>query len=141
MWKIWTDPELVMRWWGPEIFTCPRAEIDFREGGVSLVCMRSAHYMEGKEFYNIWNYKKIIPLQSIEFTQNLSDQSGNKMDPARLGMPSDFPMDIRTVVTFKDLGNDKTEMTVVEYADMGQTAHFAKIGLEQCADKMVRIFV
>ena len=23
VWKVWTEPELVMRWWGPDRFTCP----------------------------------------------------------------------------------------------------------------------
>lgn len=49
VWKAWTDPEQVMRWWGPEGFTSPVAMIDFREGGTSLVCMRSP---EGQDFYN-----------------------------------------------------------------------------------------
>ena len=30
VWKAWTDPELVMRWWGPTGFTCPVAQMDFR---------------------------------------------------------------------------------------------------------------
>jgi hypothetical protein len=96
--------------------------------------------MGGQDIYSIWNYKKIVPMQRIEFIQNLADKAGNKIDPVRLGMPPDFPMDIPTVVTFKDLGNNKTEMTVTEYADMGQTTRFAQMGLEQSLDKMVAIF-
>ena len=49
VWKAWTDPEQVMRWWGPEGFTSPVAMIDFREGETSLVCMRPP---EGQDFYN-----------------------------------------------------------------------------------------
>lgn len=79
-------------------------------------------------------------MKSIEFVQNFADKDGNKMDPTKLGMPADFPMDIRTMVTFKDLGDNKTEMTVTEYADMGQMTKFAKIGLEQSLDKMYKIF-
>jgi uncharacterized protein YndB with AHSA1/START domain len=37
VWKAWSDPEYVRRWWGPEGFTSPLATIDFREGGISLV--------------------------------------------------------------------------------------------------------
>lgn len=55
LWRAWTDPEQVMRWWGPDNFTSPLAKIDFREGGKSLVCMRSP---EGQDFYNIWEYIK-----------------------------------------------------------------------------------
>ncbi len=41
MWKAWVEPERVKQWWGPANFTCPLAEMDFREGGTSLVCMRA----------------------------------------------------------------------------------------------------
>src|SRR5258708_30842448 len=87
VWKAWTDPTLVMRWWGPDKFTCPSAKIDFREGGISLVSMRAAKEMGGQEFFSIWAYKKIVPLQSIEFIQSLSDKDGNKVPPTTLGMP------------------------------------------------------
>ena len=141
VWKIWTDPELVKRWWGPDMFICPSAKIDFRVGGTSIVCMRSPKVFDGgKDMYSIWSYKEISPLQRIEFIQNLADEAGNKMNPSSLGMPPDFPEDIRTVVLFKDLGDGKTEMTVTEYADMGQMAKFAQLGLEQSMDKMVAIF-
>jgi uncharacterized protein YndB with AHSA1/START domain len=137
VWKIWTDPELVRRWWGPDRFTCPSAEIHFKEGAKSIVCMRSPKEFGGGDIYSIWNYTKIIHHQHIEFIQNLADAKGNKMSPVALGMPSDFPEDIRTVVVFKTLGKDKTEMTVTEDVDFGQMAKFAQMGMEQCFGKMV----
>jgi len=41
LWKAWTDPDLLKRWWGPKGFTSPCCEIDFRAGGKFLSCMRS----------------------------------------------------------------------------------------------------
>ena len=79
-------------------------------------------------------------MQRIEFIQNLADKDGNKMNPLKLGMPADFPEDIRTVVTFMKLGNNRTGMTVTEHADMGTMSKFAQMGLEQSVDKMVAIF-
>lgn len=140
VWQVWTDPELVKRWWGPKHFICPLANIDFREAGKSIVSMKAPKEMGGQEFYSIWEYVKIIPLQSIEFIQNLSDKDGNRTDPTKFGMPADFPMDIRTVVTFSEVAAGKTEMTVTEYADMGMMSDFAQIGLEQSLDKMAVIF-
>ena len=140
VWQTWIDPELVMRWWGPDKFICPSAKIDFREGGTSIVSMKSPKEFGEKEWYSIWHYEKIVALKSIEFIQNLADKNGNKMRPTQVGMPPDFPEDIRTVVTFKNLGVNQTEMTVTEYADMGQTAEFAKLGLEQSLAKMGLIF-
>jgi uncharacterized protein YndB with AHSA1/START domain len=136
VWKLWTDPELVKRWWGPDRFTCPRADINFKVGAFSIVCMSSPKEFGFGDSYSIWNYKKIVPFQEIEFIQNLADANGNKMAPAALGMPPDFPEDVRTVVLFRKLGDDKTEMTVTEYADFGQMSHFAQLGMEQCFGKM-----
>ena len=140
VWEVWVDPELVKRWWGPKHFISPVAKIDFREGGKSIVSMQAPKEMGGQEFYSVWEYVKIIPLQTIEFIQSLSDKDGNKTDPTKLGMPSDFPIDIKTVVTFREVANSKTEMTVTEYADMGTMSNFAQISLEQRLDKMTAIF-
>ena|SRR5687768_10808745 len=139
VWKAWTDPAYVMQWWGPDHFTSPSAKMDFREGGTSLVCMRAPKDFGGQDMYSTWVYQKIVPLKRIEFIQNLADKDGNQIDPAEIGMPPEFPRDIRTVVTFKDLGNDKTEITVTEYnmptadTEMGKNA---ELGLNQSLDKM-----
>ena len=140
VWKTWTDPELIKRWWGPDRFTCPMAKVDFREGGTSLVAMRAPNEMGGNEWFSIWVYRKIVPMKSIEFDQSMADKLGNKIDPTKVGMPSDFPNVVRVQITFKAIGKTKTEMTVTQYANMGQMAGFAKMGLEQSIDKMVALF-
>ena len=33
VWKAWTEPERIMRWWGPKGFTSPVFKIDLRVGG------------------------------------------------------------------------------------------------------------
>lgn len=138
VWKAWSNPEYVTRWWGPEGFTSPHAKIDFREGGKSLVCMRSP---DGHDMYNTWTYRKIVPNQRIEFVLNFSDKEGNKLDPAAIGMPPGIPKDVPHVITFKDLGNGKTEMTYAEYGyTSDQVVDLSKAGLEQCLNKMTAIF-
>lgn len=37
--RAWTDPELLMRWWGPENCSTPYAEVDLRPGGKYLFVM------------------------------------------------------------------------------------------------------
>ena len=140
VWKLWTEPEYVMQWWGPDKFTCPLANINFKEGNTSLVSMQAPGEFGGQTSYSIWTYTKIVHLKSIEFVQNLANENGIKQKPTSLGMPEDFPEDIRTLVTFNPIDKNKTEMTVTEYADFGQISHFAKLGLEQSLDKAVSIF-
>jgi uncharacterized protein YndB with AHSA1/START domain len=137
VWKAWTDPEQVMRWWGPNGFSSPSAEMDFREGGTSLVCMRAPKEFGGQDMYSTWAYTKIVLLQSIEYIHNLADKNGKKADPVKLGMPPDFPQDQRNRVTFRAAGDNKTEMTVTEFDwTVGQMLNLSEIGLNQCLDKM-----
>lgn len=39
VWKAWTEPERVKRWWGPKVFTAPFVKIDLHVGGEYLYCM------------------------------------------------------------------------------------------------------
>lgn len=141
VWKAWSEPDYVMRWWGPEHFTAPLAEIDFREGGTSLVCMRAPQEYGGQDHYSTWEYRKIVPMQRIEFIHNLADKDGNKVDPAAMGMPPDFPQDQLQAITFRALDDNRTEMTVTEYDwTVGQMMEMSRMGMEQCLDKMAAIF-
>ena len=47
IWRCWTEPELITRWFAPAPWTTPRAEVDLRPGGASRVVMASP---EGEEF-------------------------------------------------------------------------------------------
>ena len=133
VWKAWTDPQHVMRWWGPIGFTSPTCEMDVRVGGTSLVCMRSP---EGQDLYLTWAYREIDPMRRIEFIQNLADKDGKRIDPVEVGMPPEFPKDVRTVVALEAMGAS-TKMIVTEY---GYTADrmfdLSLAGLNQCLDKM-----
>ena len=137
VWKQWSESENVMRWWGPKGFTSPLAKMDFREGGVSLVCMRAPKEFGGFDMYNTWSYKKIEPHERIEFVLNFADKDGNQLDPAKMGLPLGIPPDVPHVITFKSVGDGKTEMTVNEYGYTTDTAvQTSKSGLEECLDKM-----
>jgi uncharacterized protein YndB with AHSA1/START domain len=40
VWKVWTDPKHVARWWRPHGFTNPVCELDVRPGGALRIHMR-----------------------------------------------------------------------------------------------------
>jgi uncharacterized protein YndB with AHSA1/START domain len=139
IWKAWSESAFLKQWWGPDYFTCPSAEMDFREGGTSVVCMRAPKEFGGQDIYSAWTYKKIVPMKSIEFIQNLADKSGNVLEPVKLGMPPEFPMNLRTSVTVKEPEIGKTAITVTEYGfPVCPMLAMAEKGLQQCMDKMGR---
>jgi uncharacterized protein YndB with AHSA1/START domain len=138
VWKAWTDPKLVMLWWGPKDYTSPFCKIDFREGGKYLFCMRAPKNQGGQDYYSTGVYKKIVPMERLEFTQCLADQDGNIIDPVQVGMPPDFPKEVNFEIDFKDKGS-MTELTIREYNwTLGQMYEYAVAGLNQSLDKLAK---
>lgn len=139
VWKAWSDEADIQQWWGPDGFTAPFVNVDFREGGTSLLCMSSPDH---GEHYSTWDYQKIVPMEQIEFVHNLADKNGTKVDPVAVGMPDDFPVDQRQLIEFKALGSNQTELTVTEYGwTVGQMMEMSKMGMNQCLDKMAKLFI
>ena len=136
VWKAWTEPEHLMRWWGPKDYSSPSCELDLRVGGKFLFCMRAPQEQGGQDSYTAGVYKRIVPLELLEFTQSLADKDGNRVDPAQIGMPPDFPKEMNTLVTFKGKG-DMTELTIrIQNAPVGQMYVYALAGWHQSLDKL-----
>jgi len=62
MWRSFSEPDLAQNRWGPIGFTTPSAEIDFREGGKYVFCMRGA---DGKNIYSTGVYREIVPSGNV----------------------------------------------------------------------------
>lgn len=136
VWKAWTDPTLVMKWWGPTNYTSPRCEIDLREGGRYVFCMRAPDTHGGLESYSAGVYKKIVPMERLEFTSYLSDRDGNAIDPVQADVPSDFPRNIDFVIEFIAKG-ERTELKITEYGwTVGEMLKYAILGMNQSLDKL-----
>jgi uncharacterized protein YndB with AHSA1/START domain len=133
VWEAWTDPELVKQWWGPDGFSAPVCKMDFREQGTTLVSMKSPHF---GEIFNTWTYRRIEPKGRIEFAMRFSDAEGRHVAPIAPGIPEEVPH----VVTFKDLGDGRTEMSITETGYMtAEAAEMSKAGQEQVVEKMARV--
>lgn len=70
----WTKPEHLTQWWGPNDFTLPFCELDFRVGGRYRFCMRSP---EGEDHWVWGEYSEIEPPERLSFTWNREDANGN----------------------------------------------------------------
>jgi uncharacterized protein YndB with AHSA1/START domain len=136
VWKAWTEPEHIMRWWGPKDYTSPTCKIDLREGGKYIFCMRAPREQGGLDSYTSGVYQRIVPMERLEFTQSLSDPDGNPIDPVKVGMPADFPKELRMVIVFKAKGS-MTELTITEYDwTPSQMYVYALAGMHQSIDKL-----
>jgi uncharacterized protein YndB with AHSA1/START domain len=132
VWKAWTDPETLMRWWGPKYFTSPVAKIDLREGGEYLFAMRSP---EGQDLYSTGTYKKIDPMNEIIYTDSFSDAEGNIIPPSVFGMGDDYPVASDITVRFEDY-DGKTKLTVIGNRPQGIMGEYATAGWNESLDKL-----
>ena len=115
LWKMWTEPELVMKWWGPEQFTSPVVKIDLRVGGKYLYCMRGSS-SPGQPIKDFWSggvYKEIIPQEKIVCTDSFTDEKGNIVEPVVYGMPAAFPREGLVTFTFEAIGDNQKKVTIL----------------------------
>lgn len=97
LWKAWTDPEQVVKWWGPRGFTTTIETMDFRVGGVWKHVM---HGPDGTNYPNKCIFKEIVPNERIVYSHGGGREDG--------GAPG---ATFVATWTFESLGADKTRMT------------------------------
>jgi uncharacterized protein YndB with AHSA1/START domain len=110
VWKVWTEPEYVMQWWGPKGFTAPYCKMDFRVGGKSLCCMKAP---DGQEFWNAVEYREIVLHEKIVSSMYFADAEGNKVEPAEYGIEHEAIEGAFDVTLFEDLGDGRTRLTYI----------------------------
>ena len=70
LYRCWTEPDLLRRWFAPEPWTVPVAELDVRVGGATRVVMRAP---DGTEYVNLGVYLDLVPGERIVFTDAFVD--------------------------------------------------------------------
>jgi len=117
VWKAWTDPVELAKWWGPKDFTNPRCEIDARKGGALHIDMRgpdgTVYPMNGV----VW---ELAPLERLVFTSAALNEAGTAM------------FEVMNTVTFADehgATRMNLEAAVVAIHDPAAAGHLA--GMEQ----------
>ncbi len=133
VWRYFTEPELVKRWWGPEGFTAPSINIDLRVGGESLYCMRAP---DGKDYWSKGVYREIVPPERIVSTDSFADDKGNVVPATYYGMSSGFPLELLITMTFEEFSG-KTKFTLRHSGfPPGPDKEDAGIGWNQSFDKL-----
>jgi len=68
VWKAWTTPEYLMKWFTPEPWKTVECEIDLRPGGLFRTVMRSP---EGVDHPNIGCYLEVVENEKLVWTDAL----------------------------------------------------------------------
>lgn len=131
IWKMWTEPEHFQKWYGPQGFTVPVANMDLRVGGKRLVCMASPD--GSMKMWTVGEYTEISPTSRLSYTESPADENGNVVSPSAMGMPEGYPTTTEVTVLLEDLGG-RTKM-VMTHAGMPADSG-AGGGWNQAFDKL-----
>jgi uncharacterized protein YndB with AHSA1/START domain len=133
--RAWSDPKHLARWWGPRDYTTTDWNIDFRVGGKYVYCMRSP---EGDAIWATGYYREIVPPERIVCTDSFADEQGNVVPASHYGMEGDFALEMLLTITFEELPGGGTKMTL-EHAGLpaGDMQEGAGTGWNQSFDKLV----
>lgn len=133
VYRAWTDPKQLAKWFPPEGFTSPRCEIDPRPGGVFRVDMKAPDGppFNGKVYPGPGVVREVVPNERLVFS----------MEP-ELGDGQTMPMVLMTV-TFEDQAG-KTKLTVEQtlpsVADLEtMTKTGMAEGIRQSLDKLAGV--
>lgn len=89
LYRAWTEPELLTKWFTPRPWTVSLAQTDVRAGGSTLIVMRSP---QGEEFPNRGVYLEVVPNQRLVLTDAYTEA----------WLPSEKPF-MTAILTFDDL--------------------------------------
>lgn len=133
VWKAWTEPERMMKWWGPAEFTAPSIKIDLRVGGKYLFCMRSP---EGQDYWSTGVYREIVPVERLVMTDSFSDEHGNIRPASEHGLSGDWPDEMLITVTLEE-HDGKTTMTMCQQGiPAGEMSDMTAVGWNGSFDKL-----
>jgi uncharacterized protein YndB with AHSA1/START domain len=130
VWRCWTEAALLQQWFAPRPWTTPRAELDLRPGGATLVVMRGPN---GEQFPNHGVYLEIVPEQKLVFTDAY----------VRAWEPAEKPF-FTAVLTFEALDGGITKYVAralhwtVEDRERHEKMGFHQ-GWAQCADQLQEV--
>ena len=129
LFKAWTTPELLKKWFAPLPFTTTVAEADVRPGGASLIVMRGP---DGSEFPNRGVYLEVVKNERLVFTDAY----------AKAWEPSEKPF-MTVILTFEDAGG-KTKYTArARHWTVADREAHEKMGFQQgwgqCTDQLAAL--
>ena len=74
VWKAWTEPERLTKWWGPKGMPISVHKFDLRPSGVFHYSMRAPN---GSDWWGKFVYREIMAPERIVFISSFSDEKEN----------------------------------------------------------------
>lgn len=72
VWHVWTDPEHVVLWWGPDGFTNTNKSMDVRPGGFWRFVM---HGPDGTDYKNLIQFTEVVKPERLVYIHRGEDET------------------------------------------------------------------
>lgn len=105
VWRAWSDPELVKRWWAPRPYQTPECEMDLRPGGAFYTRMTGP---DGFDVSGTGCFLEVVPAEKVIWTSALLP---GYRPAAAIEDCGGFPF--TAVITFEDAGGGRTRYRAV----------------------------
>ena len=112
VWQMWTMAEHFKAWYGPNGARIPVAEMDVRVGGRRRICMEMETPNGAMQMWFTGEYREVVANERLVYTESMSDENGNVIAPATLGMPDGHPDTTEIIVQLEAIG-DRTKMVMI----------------------------
>jgi len=133
-WSMWTTSDHFSAWYGPTGATIPVANLDVQVGGTRLVCMEMQTPNGEMKMWFTGEFREVVENQRLVYTDAMSDENGNVMSAADMGMPEGHPETTEVTVELEAMG-EQTKM-VMTHAGVAPDSPGAG-GWAMALDKMV----
>jgi len=111
VWKVWTEPQHIAKWWGPKGFTNTVHSMEVKPGGVWLYVM---HGPDGKDWDNRIAYREVVKPERLVYDHSGSDSP-------------DDPHRFHVVVTFKTVAGGTEVVTFPSVAARNAVLEFGAV--------------
>lgn len=119
VWQMWTQAEHLVKWWGPKGWTLPVCDVDLREGGSWLYCMKGP---DGMESWGKAVYREIVEPERLMYTDYFVDANGEPLP--------DMPEATSTYV-FSEQNGITTVVNTTRYATKELRDTVIEMGVEE----------
>jgi uncharacterized protein YndB with AHSA1/START domain len=103
--RAWTEPDRLARWFGPKGFTMLDCKLDLRPGGGVHYGMRSP---DGHAMWGRWVFREVVASERLVFAASFSDEAGGV---TRHPFAPDWPLEVLSTLTFAE-HEGKTTLTM-----------------------------
>jgi uncharacterized protein YndB with AHSA1/START domain len=127
VWKAWTTPEHLKKWFTPAPWTTTECEMDLRPGGLFRTVMRSP---EGEEFVNLGCYLEVVPNERLSWT-NVLQAGFRPAAPPTADTPECDRLPFTAVVSFEAHGSGTKYTALAMHGEPGSRKQHEEMGFHE----------